>query len=98
MARFCSSQTWVIPSFSPTIAFVAISRFLWSRGRSARESRRSVGGLAVGFPRERAPTDVGWGHARREPGKGADTSARELGTKVVVRRLRRLDLDLDVDA
>jgi hypothetical protein len=53
MARFWSSQTWVMPTFSPTIALLATyvsfslrrPSFLGACQRSARETRaeRSIG-------------------------------------------------------
>src|ERR1035441_1309634 len=62
MARFWSSQTWVIPTFSPTIALVATSRVFPERAprdpracqRSARLSRAERSTVSTRGPRPMA--------------------------------------------
>jgi hypothetical protein len=72
MARFWSSQTWVMPTFSPTIALVAIVLpelgEVVPRGRSARakRARRSEDRLCLGVPGS-ATEDVDWTVEREAP-------------------------------
>ena len=70
-SRFCSSHTWVMPTFSPTIALVAISFVLSPEVRRAQVPRHADAphehagsaerffGCAAAFP-QRATADVSW--------------------------------------
>src|SRR5690606_29420616 len=73
--RFSSSHTWVMPTFSPTIAFVAMAGvFLLTRTLRSGQARRSADSVVPGGSRRwRACTDVDWRTA------GASRPCRRTG-------------------